>query len=245
MSKPNKFAAGFLKKAAQADSNFTEGFEAVSPINTPSIALSLKTDLTEKEKLAIQKILVDDYKPGTISEEQVYKHVDQLTDITRQIKNLVAQSILLHGERIKQAQDLLANYREGAFSKWLMETYGNRQTPYSMLRYYEFYNSAPKELQKIIEAAPKKVVYQLATREGDNSRKLDFIKAHGASKQSDTILLMQETFPVTITDKRKPLMASKIEALCKLCTSLESRADTLSKEDRQEIKQLIHRLQKL
>jgi len=245
MSKPNKFAVGFLKEAAQSDRGFIEGFEAVNPINTPSIALPLKTDLTEKEKLTIQKILVDDYTPGIINEEQVYKHTDQLTDITRQIKNLVAQSILLCGERIKQAQDILANYREGAFSKWLMEVFGNRQHPYELLNYYNFYNSAPKEFQKIIEAAPKKVVYKLAAREGENSRKLDFIKKNVAAKQADTLLLIQETFPVTNTNRRKPLMTSKIEAMCKLCAYLEGRSDALSKENRQEIQSLIQRLQKI
>ena len=169
-------ARSFFKKSVQSDSEFKEGFESKSLINTPSIAIPITIDLTEKEKLFIQKILVEDYMPGSIPESLVPQHVEQLTNISKQIKSISAQSVLLHGERIKQAQDLLANYREGAFTKWLMSTYGNRQTPYSMLRYYEFYQNAPAGSRTLIESAPKKCIYMLASRDGDEAKKLELIQ---------------------------------------------------------------------
>jgi hypothetical protein len=238
-------ARSFFKKATQSNNEFKEGFEVLSPVQTPNIPISLSIELSDQEKTSIQKILVDDYMPGTISEDLVSRHVEQLTNITKQIKCISAQSVLLHGERIKQAQDLLSNYREGAFTKWLMNTYGNRQTPYSMLRYYEFYQSSPKEFRSIIESAPKKCVYLLASREGDHSKKLDLIKEHGKSPQSDLLILIQTAFPIQESDKRKPLNTSTIESMSKLCKKLESRSKYISDEDRMEIQKLIDRLQKL
>jgi hypothetical protein len=245
MSKTVQEARSFFKKTIQTDNEFTEGFEVSSPIQIPTIAIPVTIDLTEQEKRAIQKILVEDYQPGRIPESQVSQHIEQLTNITKQIKSISAQSVLLHGERIKQAQDLLSNYREGAFTRWLMSTYGNRQTPYSMLRYYEFYQSAPKEARKMIESAPKKAVYLLASREGDKNKKFKLIQEHGTSSQSDLLLLIQSTFPTEETDGRKPLNTSTIESIGKLCLKLESRSKYLTEDDRIDIEKLIQRLQKL
>jgi hypothetical protein len=245
MSKTAQEARTFFNKTVLPKSDFTEGFESESSIHIPTIAIPITIDLTEQEKRNIQKILVDDYQPGRISESQVAEHVEQLTNITKQIKSISSQSVLLHGERIKQAQELLSDYKDGAFTKWLMSTYGNRQTPYSMLRYYEFYTSAPIESRALIEAAPKKAVYLLASRDGDEGKKLKLIREHGTSSQSDLLLLIQETFPTMETDKRKPMNASTIEAMGKLCLKLESRSKQLTENDRIEIEDIIRRLQKL
>lgn len=245
MSKAVQEARSFFKKATQSNNEFTEGFEVLSHVQIPSIPIQLSIELSDQEKISIQQILVDDYMPGTISEDVVSQHIEQLTSITKQIKCIAAQSILLHGERIKQAQELLANYREGAFTKWLMNTYGNRQTPYSMLRYYEFYQRSPKEFRSIIESTPKKCVYLLASRDGDHIKKLELIKEHGKSPQSDLLLLIQTTFPTNESDKRRPLNVSTIESMGKLCKKLESRSKYITEKDRQEIRKLIDRLQKL
>lgn len=245
MSKAVNEATKFLKKTIQTDPGFKEGFEMKSFVQTPTIHIPITIELTEKEKRNIQKILVDDYKPGTIAEIQVQEHVAQLTEITKQIKSISAQSVLLHGERIKEAQQLLKDYREGAFTRWLMSTYGNRQTPYSMLRYYEFYQSAPRGTRTLIESAPKKAVYLLAARTGDNDKKLDFIQKYSDSSQSDLLLLIQDEFPVPQTDKRKPLIAGTISSMTSLCMKLEKRSTQVSEDDRLAIKHLIERLKKI
>jgi hypothetical protein len=244
MSKLANEARSFFKKTKNND-DFIEGFEVLTTAQAPTIPISLSIDLTEQEKTSIQKILVDDYIPGTFPEERVTIHVSQLTVITQQIKSIAAQSVLLHGERIKQAQELLSNYRDGAFTKWLINTYGNRQTPYSMLKYYEFYQNSPKDLRPVIESAPKKCVYLLASRDGDYSRKLDLIKEHFKTPQSDFLLLIQSTFPTNENDKRKPLNTSTIDAISKLCKKLESRSKHISEEDRVQIQKIIKRLQSL
>ena len=46
----------------------------------------------------------------------------------------------------KERKTILKNYRDGAFSAWLIATYGNRQTPYNFLQYYELYITLPEHL---------------------------------------------------------------------------------------------------
>lgn len=242
MNKTLQAASNFLKPM-HIERDFKEGFESLSFVKTPTISIPVTLELTDQEKRAIEKILVDDYQPGTLLENEVADHVEQLTNITKQIKSISAQSILLHGERIQQAQQILAKYRDGAFSKWLMAAYGNKQTPYSMLRYFEFYQDAPQDARVIIQAAPKKAIYLLATRDGEQSKKLELIKNHSKATQSDLVLLIESTFPVKKPLKRKPLMASTIAAMSKLCLKLEKRAQHINEEDRQDIKKLIQRLQ--
>ena len=245
MSNTKDLARSFMKKAIQTDKEFKEGFEIVSPAKSPTIGIAINANLSKEEENYIQKILVDDYRPGLIQENDVQEHLHKLTEITRQIKSISAQSILLHGQRIKEAQDILKDYREGAFTKWLMATYGNRQTPYSMLNYYELYQSAPVSHKAIIEAAPKKAVYLLASRDGDLNKKMDLIMNHGKSSQSDLVLLIQETFPIADNDNRKPRKISATDDLNKACQKLEKNKKYLVEDELNTIKEIIERLQSL
>lgn len=245
MSKTKDLARSFMKKAAQSEQSFQEGFEVVNPAKNPTIPIAITVNLTPEEEHHIQKILVDDYRPGAIQEDDVQEHFRKLTTITREIKSISAQSILLHGERIKKAQEILKDYREGAFTKWLLATYGNRQTPYSMLRYYDLYQSAPSSHKTIIESAPKKAVYLLASRDGDLNKKMELLQNHSKSKQSELVLLIQETFPIEESDQRQPKNSSAIETLNKACQKLEKNKLHLNEEDLENLKAIIERLQKL
>lgn len=243
MSNTNQQARNFLSKAIKPESQFKEGFEVSGLIKAPTIAIPISIELSEEEKRSIEKMMSYDYHQTTIAEDQVVKDIEQLKSITKQIKSISAQNVLLHGERIQQAQRLLSNYRDGAFSHWLMETYGNRQTPYSMLRYYEFYQSAPKDTQVLIESAPKKAVYLLASRNVDDTRKLDFIREYGTYTQNDLVTLIQETFPTKQPSSRISKKKSEIQAMDDLCSKLEKR--TISNEERIHLKKIIQRLDKL
>lgn len=245
MSKTTEQARTFLKMGtlSNAESKLN-GLQTLA--QNPNIPIQLSVELSAQEKVAIRGLFISKGFPGSYPKD-ISQHIEELTDVTKQIKCISAQSVLLHGERIKKAQEILANYREGMFTQWLMITYGNRQTPYSMLRYYEFYQRAPTEFRAIIESAPKKCIYLLASREGADTDKFALIKEHGNSPQSNLLLLIQKAFPVQEFDGRKPkpLNASTINAIDKLCKKLESCSKHISDEDRIEIKKLIDRLQKL
>jgi len=242
MSATEKYAKSFLKKA-ESEHEFKEGFQFASRI--PSISIPLTIELTDQEKSNIHQLLCDDHQPEKTPKSMVSQHAEQLISITKQIKSISAQSVLLHGERIKQAQDLLADYREGAFTKWLMTTYGNRQSPYNMLRYYEFHQNAPQIARQMIEAAPKKCVYTLASREGDDQKKLELLQDHGNKPQIKFLKEIQRAFPTQETSKRQPQLTSTIESISKLCAKLEDSSKHLSDNDRAGIRKIVQRLQQL
>lgn len=245
MSNAVKNAQAFLQKAAQPAREFKEGFESLGPIQMPTIAMPIMGELTEKEELAIKEMLIGDLSPEEIAEKSIESDIKKLTNITKEIKNISSQSILLHGERIEKAQELLKDYKEGVFTKWLISTYGNRQTPYSMLRYYEFHKRAPQETRRLIEAAPKKAIYMLASRDGDQDKKLELIEQYGASPQAELLSIIQDSFPVAKTDKRRPLGLTTINAMKKLCLKLEKDTEYISEENQVEIDEIIRRLQKI
>ena len=93
------------------------------------------TELSEGEKEAIESIL----EQYSIDDKGINHDREDLFSITSEVKAINNQAALLHGERIKRAQNILKRYREGAFTAWLMAAYGNRQTPYNLLQYFEFY----------------------------------------------------------------------------------------------------------
>lgn len=242
MAKNHDLVRSLMQKSSQNDSEFKEGFEAVK---TQSIGISLNAELTQSEKIAIQKILADDYLPGKIPESHVEQHVQQLTRITMQIKSIRVQSALLHGERIKEAQNLLANYKEGAFSKWLMSVYGNRQSPYNMLRFYEFHQSASKETRPLIESAPKKAIYLLASCKADQNTKLDFIQKHATASQSDLVLLIRETFQPPKKVNQESIIRTIVDKMESLYQDLKSRAEHFDEKDCEALEGLIKHLQDL
>ena len=116
--------------------------------------------ISEQEEASLQTLL-EKYQT---EETDVRKDLSSLSAITSEIKAISNQAVILHGERIKKAQTLLKKYREGAFSHWLLKTYGNRQTPYNFMQYYELYNSLPQKLRGIIDEMPRQAIYSLSSR---------------------------------------------------------------------------------
>ena len=84
-----------------------------------------------------------------------------------------------------------------------MLTYGNRQTPYSMLRYFEFYTAIPLHAKLKIEHMPKKAAYILASRGADLCAKIKIIEDYNGETQKDMILLIEDIFPIQESDKRR------------------------------------------
>ncbi|MCB1117922.1 MAG: CT583 family protein [Chlamydiia bacterium] len=141
---------------------------------------------------------------------QTYKNEDcdfdrDLTDIcalTSEVKAINNQAVILHGERIQKAQDIFKLYRDGAFTEWMIASYGNRQTPYNFLQYYKFYTTLSEMLKKKTDLMPRQVIYTLASREGDREVKESIINNfHGESKET-LLSLIRQKFPLPQEDKR-------------------------------------------
>ncbi|MEI8301336.1 MAG: CT583 family protein, partial [Chlamydiota bacterium] len=100
-------------------------------------------DLSIQDKFSLERIL----KTYFDEPRQLTQDLEELCKITSEVKAINNQAVLLHGERIKKAQQILKHYKIGAFSSWLIAVYGNRSTPYNFLQYYEFYISLSKAIQ--------------------------------------------------------------------------------------------------
>ncbi|MEI6242085.1 MAG: CT583 family protein [Chlamydiota bacterium] len=178
------------------------------------------SSLSEKEKNLLSDILLQYRESESTDIDGDLKH---LLDLTAEVKAITNQAVILHGERIKKAQEILKTYKEGAFTAWLITTYGNRQTPYNFLQYYEFYTSMPKELHEKVDEMPRQAVYTLASRTGPFEKKLEIVQKYDGAPKSEILSLIRETFPLERTDKRLPNLADQsIQTLFRLKDLMKS-----------------------
>lgn len=214
------------RSASRNLSNFAGVFQ-VSPISETEMS-SLET-------------LLKKYKT---EETEVSNDLKYLSTITAEIKAISNQAVILHGQRIKQVQHILKNYKDGAFSAWLLKTYGNRQTPYNFMQYYELYESLPKQLQKITAEMPRQAIYSLSSRSAPQEKKQEFIEEYHGETKAELLEKLRTAFPLAKQDKRNPNKAKTV--IDHLKTTLKAMNDPLykpSEEERQEIKQLINKIQ--
>jgi hypothetical protein len=188
--------------------------------------------LTPNEKDSLKAIL-DSYKQ---EEFIIDADLEYLCAITSEVKAINNQAIILHGERIKKAQNVLTKYKDGAFSQWLMQTYGNRQTPYNFLQYYEFYTSSTESMQKAIDLLPKQVVYTLASRDIVKEIKEQFILSYKGETKAELLAKIRDLFPLDDEDKRSQKISTQVlEILQKTKKLIERKSFKPTKNELTEI----------
>ncbi|MEC7840211.1 MAG: CT583 family protein [Chlamydiota bacterium] len=193
-------------------------------------------ELSSHEKDALQNILLE-YSRET---ESISTDLNTLISITSEVKAITNQAILLHGERIKKAQTILKNYQEGAFTAWLITTYGNRQTPYNFLQYFEFFNAIPQTLRPQLEKMPRQAIYTLASREGELTKKQQLIENYSGETKSELLTIIRDLFPLSEDDKRRQNFGeTTITTLKRLSTTLTKRTGKLNKKQKGEIAELL------
>ncbi len=151
--------------------------------------------IQEQEKI---ELIFQEFSESTPDEEDL----KSLLEISSEIKAINNQAIIMHGERIKRAQGILKKCREGAFTAWLVTTYGNRQTPYNFLQYYEFQSLLPKELQNKLDEMPRQAVYALASRDGEREKKELIVRNYKGEKKQEILQMIRNYFPLPIHDGR-------------------------------------------
>src|ERR1700722_6957717 len=111
------------------------------------------SELSEAEKSELENLL--EIYAADSDHENLSEDLNALIAITSEVKAINNQAALLHGERIKKAHTILTRYRDGAFTAWMISAYGNRQTPYNLMQYYDFCEAMPKTLRFQIELMPR------------------------------------------------------------------------------------------
>ena len=238
MAKANALATALLERtgAPAKDQEFKESFEVTKPALMSGFrGMFGERSLSQHEEERIATIL----REHSLVMDSLDEDCKNLSRITSEIKAISNQSILLHGERIKKAQEILKGYKEGAFTEWLFATYGNRQTPYSMLQYFELYSALPPKEKALIEALPKKAAYTLASRGGALEAKVELLREYKGEKQQEMISRIREAFPGDSSDKRmRPISLSLIHELERVIAKIETKKEYFSQEDRKRIRLL-------
>ena len=195
------------------------------------------TALNDQEKTDLEHILTS-YRLNDSAD--IDPDLRALTAITSEVKAITNQAVILHGERIKRAQEILKKYRDGAFTAWLYATYGNRQTPYNFLQYYEFYTTMPQTLHPKIDQMPRQAVYSLASRQGALEKKEVIVRNYSGQAKQELLKLIRFEFPLDEEDKRHPNYAS--HAITFLKRAREMMKNTLcvpSEEEKKQLKNLL------
>lgn len=199
-------------------------------------------ELNAQEKAFLENLLHEhSIDPQTLSQD-----FTALSALTSEVKAINNQAALLHGERIKKAQTILTRYRDGAFTSWLLAAYGNRQTPYNFLQYYEFVEALPKPLRPQLDHMPRQAIYTLASRPAPIEEKQQIIENYRGENKSELLRIIREAFPLKVTDRRRPNIGeSAISALAKVHVILSSPQARITKQQKNAILVLIEEIQGL
>jgi hypothetical protein len=243
MVKINSMLTERLKQATEKFSKMTSLAELSSSGQLSSFSGVFRvSSLSEKEQENLRTIL----REFNEEEEESEKDFQALSSISSEVKAINNQAAILHGERIKRAQDILKRYKEGAFSAWLIAAYGNRQTPYNFLQYYELYTSLPHLLHSKLDEMPRQAVYTLASRAGSLSKKEEIIKNYQGEPKSELISLIRKTFPLPTDDHRAQDFGTfAINALGRLYRQLNHDQFKPTPKQKKAIHELLHSLARL
>jgi len=198
--------------------------------------------LTESEQDGL-RVLLSSYGA---KKEALQTDYQDLSSITSEIKAINNQAAILHGERIKRAQQILKKYSDGAFSAWLMQTYGNRQTPYNFLQYYELYKELAPPLKEKADVMPRQAIYTLATRKGNIKEKEAIIKEYKGESKKQLLTLIRRLFPLADGDRRKKNSAEHLlRRLNELKAHLKQNYTRPTLKQKKELKEVLQSLHQL
>lgn len=242
MSDVNTLLTQRLKKGNQSSKMAALAKQSANGNLTSFAGIFSLSELSSNEKASIEEIL----KAHAKGKENLDEDLSSLIYLTSEIKAINNQAAILHGERIKKAHNILTRYRDGAFTAWLIAAYGNRQTPYNFLQYFEFYESLPKNLRPQIEAMPRQAIYTLASREGPFEKKQRIVENYNGETKTELLSLIREVFPLDYEDRRRQDFGeAAIQNLQRLHSILRSRRATLTKTQKNAICKLLESLNQI
>lgn len=242
MSHVNNLLTERLKKNKQSSKMSALAKQSASGNLTSFSGIFSLSELSNREKEFLASLLRE-YGTET---ENFENDFSTLSSITSEVKAINNQAAILHGERIKKAQLILTRYKEGAFTAWLLAAYGNRQTPYNFLQYYNFYEQLPKVLRPQIEAMPRQAIYTLASRQGPMEKKQHLIESYKGETKTELLIKIRELFPLEEVDKRKQNAGeSTIQQLQRLVYFFNKNKSSISRSQKNTIYDLLDNLRDL
>jgi len=236
MGNVNALIAERLKKSQQTSKMAEMAKQSVNGNLSGFSGIFAVSELSNQEKNHLESILMEyAHEVKDLSQD-----LETLISITSEVKAINNQAAILHGERIKKAHAILTLYRDGAFTAWLIAAYGNRQTPYNFLQYYQLYELMPRPLRIKLETMPRQAVYTLASRSGPLNLKQEIIENYGGQTKAELMEAIRETFPLPKDDKRAAdLGKSIIQGLERILHTVKHKRKSLTKNQVQAISKLL------
>ncbi len=242
MSKVNSLLTERLKAPLEKLSKMTNLAEMSSSGHLSSFAGVFKVATLSDKEQDVLKTLLEKFAVEGLDTEKDFL---SLSAITSEVKAINNQAAILHGERIKKAQEILKKYEEGAFSFWLMQTYGNRQTPYNFLQYFELYQMLPQPLLPKLDEMPRQAAYTLASREGPFDLKKEIIKGYQGETKQVLLEQIRRTFPLQERDKRAQNHGlNLIKSLTRISDFISENSVKLSSTEKKKVLELLSSLKK-
>ena len=203
--------------------------------------------LTSEDRQSLERLLLHYQPPAETSTRHVNRDDLRLLErVTAEVRGIANQAAFLHGERIKQVQQLLLTYREGAFSSWLMAAYGNRQTPYNFLLYYELCVELDEPLRIKVEQLPKQVAYVLAGRPATFSAKKQFLERLPSSSREELLAMVRAAFPLNEADGRTARLDEVLSrAFDKLIKKVQQTPQTFTAPQKAHLRKQMRQLSQL
>ena len=219
------------------------GFNLINQVNSFNAFIDARP-LDPKEANEIDRLLHENFVPGQIDEGQPSKDAEELKTLSSEIKAIGRQGIVLVGERVHRAREILKNYKDGTFTKWLDATFDSKKTAYNRLNYFEFYRSLPPSLQEPFKRIPQKAAYILASREGSIEKKEEIIREYSDMEVKDLVPLIQEMLPAASNDKRSTKSSNDrlIDSLREVFKKIRKRKDTLSEKNKDDLQGLMAKM---
>lgn len=243
MSDTKNLAEKFVQRARSSIVSISRG-----PINSFDAMFSVNEhDLNEKENRTIEKLLVDGYEPGLFPEENVEKDIVQIKQITKELRSIDKQGLILIGERISKAKEIFSRYKEQSFREWLKFTYGSFKTGYNYIAFFDLYTALPHHLKGKFKEMPAKAAYVLASKEAPIEKKAEIVENHASGRAQDIITLIQETLGSSLLRKsyRKPLIDKILDSIEKEVSKLMRRKNEIDPGQLQRLIFLRQQLEEL
>jgi hypothetical protein len=182
-----------------AFNSVASGFNLVPAINSFSSIFG-PIQLDEKDSQTIEQLLNE----CPVSESQTEKDIVEMKRLTAEIKSIGRQGLVLIGERVYKAREILKPYGDGSFTQWLIDTFQSRRTGYNYLAYYEFYQELPnQELKEGFKRLPQKSAYKLASRKGNFELKYKIVRDCHHLPIDEIDAIIENMLPVDIGDQRR------------------------------------------
>jgi len=126
-----------------------------------------------------------------------------------------------------------------------MQTYGNRQTPYNFLQYYDLYQTVPSPLLPKLDEMPRQAAYTLASRDGSFDLKKEIIQNYQGETKQVLLEQIRKSFPLPEKDKRSQNHGlNLIKSLTRITQFLEENKVTLSSQHQKKTLELLHNLER-